>query len=60
MNRSVQFHLKAYTGHVRQGLTRITKGFNGGNLREPKLSSEFVKKGDKQTKRIEMNRQTDS
>lgn len=36
VNRSAQFHRTAYTGHVREGLTRIIIGFNGANLREPK------------------------
>ncbi len=60
MNRSVQFRLTAYTGHVREGLTRMIKGFNGGNLREPKCAAEYITGKDKQTERTEMNRQTDS
>lgn len=60
VSRSVQFHLTAYTGHVREGLTRIIKGFNGGNLREPKCAAEYVTEEDKQTGRTEMSRQTGS
>lgn len=58
MNRSVQFHFTAYTGHVLEGLTKIIKGFNGGILREPKRAAECVTVEDKQTERTEMNRQT--
>ena len=60
VNRSVQFHLTAYTGHVREGLTRIIKGFNGGNLREPKCAAGCVTEEDKQTERTGMYRQLKS
>lgn len=41
------------------GLTRIIKGFNGENLREPKCGAVYATEKDKQTERTEMNRQTD-
>lgn len=40
VNRSVQFHLTVYTGHVQEGLTRIIKGCNDGNFRESKHGAE--------------------
>lgn len=51
-------HLTAYTGRVQAGLTRIIKGFNGGNLREAKCAAECVTGKDKQTERTERSRQT--
>lgn len=41
VNRSVQFHLAAYTGHGHEGLAEIMKGFNGENL-SAKVWSESV------------------
>lgn len=58
-NRSVQFHLAASAGHVREGLTRIIKGFNGENLREPKCAAEYVTEKDRQTDGQEGRRRTD-
>lgn len=58
VNRSVQFHFTANTGHVQAGLTRIIKGFNGENLRESKCAAEYVTEKDRQTETTETDRHT--